>query len=61
MDKNSLNKFFEGMDEKEAQKEILELVSEYCDRYHNTDKNKPYEEGNRIRTSASTGNFANFY
>lgn len=48
MDKNSLNKFFEGMNEEEAHKEILELVSEYCDRYHNTDKDKPYAEGNRI-------------
>lgn len=36
---------FDGKTEKQARKEILELVSEYCDKYH---KPKEYHEGDRI-------------
>ena len=35
----------QGKTEAEARKEILELVSEYCDTYHQT---KKYEQGDRI-------------
>ena len=37
---------FEHMNETEARKQILDLVSEYCDKYHN--QKKPFEEGDRI-------------
>ena len=37
---------FEGKSEKEAREQILELVSEYCDRFHN--QNKEYKEGERL-------------
>ena len=37
---------FENMTEGEARQEILELVSAYCDKYHN--QNKPFQEGDRI-------------
>lgn len=37
---------FEKMNEKEAREQILTAVSEYCDKYHNT--NKDYKEGDRI-------------
>ncbi len=37
---------FENKTESEARSEILELVKEYCDTYHNN--GKPYEEGDRI-------------
>lgn len=40
--------FFKELDEKQAHSEILELVGEYCDRYHNTDRDIPYREGDRI-------------
>lgn len=40
--------FFDGLDEKEARSKILDIVGEYCDRYHNADKDKPYVRGNRI-------------
>lgn len=40
--------FFGGLDEKEARSKILDIVGEYCDRYHNADKDKPYVRGNRI-------------
>jgi len=40
--------FFDGLDEQTAHNEILELVGEYCDRYHNLDKDQPYKEGDRI-------------
>ncbi len=36
---------FEGKTEAEAREEILKLVGEYCDRYH---QKKPYKEGDRI-------------
>lgn len=36
---------FENMNEEQAKKQILEMVSEYCDTYHAF---KPYEEGDRI-------------
>ena len=36
---------FENMTEKQARKEILKMVSEYCDVYH---KKKEYHEGDRI-------------
>lgn len=36
---------FDGKTEKQARKEILAMVSEYCDRFHN---NKIYHEGDRI-------------
>ena len=37
---------FEQMNEAEAKKQILDLVSEYCDKYHN--QKKPFSEGDRI-------------
>lgn len=37
---------FENKTEKEAKEEILKLVEEYCDKYHNT--NKEWKEGDRI-------------
>lgn len=37
---------FEHMNETEARKQILDLVSEYCDKYHN--QKNPFEEGDRI-------------
>lgn len=37
---------FEGMNEQEAREQILSMVSDYCDKYHNTKKN--FEEGDRI-------------
>lgn len=40
--------FFDGLNEKEARSKILDIVGEYCDRYHNADKDKPYVRGNRI-------------
>jgi len=36
---------FENKSESEARKEILDIVAEYCDKYH---IKKPYEEGDRI-------------
>ena len=36
---------FEGKTEKQARKEIITLVSEYCDKYHNQ---KEYKKGDRI-------------
>ena len=51
-DPDSMNRItaelFDGKDEKTAHAELLKLVSEYCDRYHNTEKDKPYREGDRI-------------
>ena len=41
---------FEGKNEKEAREQILELVSEYCDRFHN--QNKEYKEGDRLPYAA---------
>lgn len=37
---------FENQTEKEARQEILNIVSEYCRKYHN--KKKPFEPGDRI-------------
>ena len=37
---------FEGKDELEARKEILNIVEEYCNKYHNT--KKEFKEGDRI-------------
>ncbi len=37
---------FENKTEKEAKEEILKMVEEYCNKYHN--KNKKFEEGDRI-------------
>ena len=36
---------FDGKTEKQARKEILNSVAEYCDKYH---AKKPYSEGDRI-------------
>lgn len=41
---------FENRTEQEAKEEILKLVSEYCDTFHN--KKKVYEEGERISYSS---------
>ncbi len=38
---------FERMNETEARKQILDLVAEYCDRFH-IEGRKPYERGDRI-------------
>lgn len=37
---------FENKNERQAREEILNLVAEYCDKYHNN--KKPFEEGDRI-------------
>ena len=37
---------FKNKTEQEARNEILQMVSEYCDTYHN--QNKEYQEGDRI-------------
>ncbi len=37
---------FENLNEKQARETILEMVKEYCDKYHNQEK--PFEEGDRI-------------
>lgn len=37
---------FENLNEKQARQNILEMVKEYCDKYHNQEK--PFEEGDRI-------------
>ncbi len=37
---------FENQNEKQARETILEMVKEYCDKYHNQEK--PFEEGDRI-------------
>lgn len=37
---------FEGMNESQARENILDMVKEYCDKYHN--QKKPFEEGDRI-------------
>lgn len=37
---------FENLNEKQARENILEMVKEYCDKYHNQEK--PFEEGDRI-------------
>lgn len=48
MAEQQVQAFFDGKDEKAAHAALLQLVSEYCDRYHNTEKEKPYREGDRI-------------
>ena len=40
-----MNNRFEGKEESKAREEILALVEEYCDRYHNK---KEYKKGDRI-------------
>ena len=37
---------FENMNEQEARDRILEMVGEYCDKFHNQDE--VYREGDRI-------------
>lgn len=37
---------FENMTKKQAEAEILEMVEQYCDKFHN--QKKPFEEGDRI-------------
>lgn len=37
---------FENKTEEQAKKEILDMVAEYCDTYHN--QKKPFEPGDRI-------------
>lgn len=37
---------FENLNEKQARDTILEMVKEYCEKYHNQEK--PFEEGDRI-------------
>ena len=39
-----MNNRFEGKEESKAREEILALVEEYCDRYHNK---KEYKKGDR--------------
>lgn len=41
---------FENMNENEAKKQILEMVSEYCDTFHN--RNTEYKEGDRLPYAA---------
>jgi len=40
-----IRSMFDNKSEMEARKQILEMVSEYCDKYH---KKAPYKEGDRI-------------
>ena len=47
-----MSDFFEELSEKAAHQKILELVGEYCDLYHNANKDKPYREGERIPYAA---------
>ena len=37
---------FEGKSEKEAKNEILDIVKEYCNKYHNV--KKEFKEGDKI-------------
>ena len=37
---------FENMTEDQAKKQILDMVADYCDTYHN--KKGPFKEGDRI-------------
>ena len=39
---------FENKTEEQAKKEILDMVAEYCDTFHN--KKKEFEPGDRIHT-----------
>ncbi|MDO4265564.1 MAG: lipopolysaccharide biosynthesis protein RfbH [Eubacteriales bacterium] len=48
MTEKDFSSFFEGKDEAAAHADILALVSAYCDKYHNTGKDAPYHEGDRI-------------
>ena len=41
-----INRMFENKTEQQAKEEILGLVKEYCDTYHN--QKKPFEPGDRI-------------
>ncbi len=45
---------FKDMNEKEAREQILSMVSEYCDKYHN--QKKPFSEGDRIPYAARVYN-----
>ena len=47
-----MSDFFDGLSEQAAHQKILELVGEYCDLYHNANKDKPYREGERIPYAA---------
>ena len=47
-----MNDFFKDLNEAQARGKILELVSEYCDLYHNIGKDRPYHEGDRIPYAA---------
>lgn len=49
---NNTDKIFDGMNEAEAHARLLELVGEYCDTYHNSGSDKPYERGSRIPYAA---------
>ncbi len=40
--------FFDGLNEKEAHDRILELVGEYCDKYHSATVKTAYKKGDRI-------------
>lgn len=41
---------FDNMNESQARNQILDIVSEYCDKYHN--KKKEFEVGDRIPYAA---------
>lgn len=41
---------FEGKSEKEAKNEILDIVKEYCNKYHNV--KKEFKEGDKIAYSS---------
>lgn len=47
-----MSQFFDNLNEQEAHQRILDLVSEYCDLYHNQGKDQPYHEGDRIPYAA---------
>ena len=48
MSEMDYREFFGDMNEQQAHEAILKLTAAYCDRYHNTEKDKPYREGDRI-------------
>lgn len=48
MNEMDYREFFGDMNEQQAHEAILKLTAAYCDRYHNTEKDKPYREGDRI-------------
>lgn len=54
-DKKGMDKtMFDNMNEKQAREQILGMVAEYCDKFHN--QKKPFSEGDRIPYAARVYN-----